>query len=816
MEPYYVIALALLALLAGLLAARLQHQSRRAEAIAKEASEHARQAEGDINSLRMAKHEMERRFAAEEQKATRIPELEKALEVAAGRIDKSHQARMAAESQTAVAQEAVTRLEAALADGKGRLTAAEQGRAEMLAQIDILKDQIGQMEQSQGVKAETVAQNEQAVAELRQRLGAAEAARDQAGARAESATQAKTELEATLARVAAQIQEKTHRADALEEELRQARAKSAAHLELATQAKSGLETALARAAAQIEEKAQRVAALEEELRQSRVESAAHLDSARQAKSGSETTLATAAAQIEEKAQRVAALEEELRQARAESAAHLDSARQAKSGSETALARAAAQIEEKAQRVAALEEELRQSRAESAAHLDAAAQAKSGLEATLARVAAQIEEKAQRVAALEEELRQVRAETEAARGETGEKIARLAALQEVLDQERKHGAEKLALLTEAREQMTQEFRQAAEEAIRRQGENVSQENKALIEVVLTPLRERLSEFQQGLLGAHDESTKERLALADQIRRLSDNSALMASETQRVAFLLKGKAEGLGAWGEVLLSSILERSGLREGEDYVFRESYSPDGSQRLRPDVVISLPGDQRVVIDSKVPLAAFEAYVNSQDDAESAAQLAHHTAALAGHIKALVDRGPPPVAESRRDYTVMFVPVEGALAAALRQDSDLTGLAVENNIALATPGTLMMALRSVANVWQAERRNRRAEAIAEQAGKLYDGFVGYLGDMELLGDHLVRARHAYEEALSKLASGRDNLIGQVEALKEMGAKSTKPLPRISAGERRFEASSANETGPGLEEPQVQPLEPPNEDTIAGM
>ena len=724
MEPYYVIALALLALLAGLLAARLQHQSRRAEAIAKEASEHARQAEGDINSLRMAKHEMERRFAAEEQKAVRIPELETALTAAAARIDKSHQARVAAESETAVAHEAVTRLEAALADGKGRLAAGEQARAEMLAQIDILKGQIGQMEQSQAAKAEAVAQNEQAAAELRQRLGAAEAARDQAGASVESATEGRTGLEATLARAVAQIQEKTQRADVLEEELRQARAESAAHLDSATQAKSGLETT--------------------------------------------------------------------------------------------LARTAAQIEEKAQRVAALEEELRQTRSESAAHLDSATQAKSSLETALARTAAQIEEKAQRVAALEEELRQARAEAEAARGETGEKIARLAALQESLDQERKHGAEKLALLSEAREQMTQEFRQAAEDAIRRHGENVSQENKALIDVVLTPLRERLSEFQQGLLSAHDESTKERLALADQIRRLSDNSALMASETQHVAFLLKGKAEGLGAWGEMLLSSILERSGLREGEDYVFRESYSPDGSQRLRPDVVISLPGDQRVVIDSKVPLTAFEAYVNAQDDAESAAHLSHHTAALADHIKALVDRGPPPVAESRRDYTVMFVPVEGALAAALRQDPDLTGLAVENNIALATPGTLMMALRSVANVWQAERRNRRAEAIAEQAGKLYDGFVGYLGDMELLGDHLVRARHAYEEALSKLASGRDNLIGQVEALKEMGARSTKPLPRISAGERRFEASSANETGPGLEEPQVQPPEPPNENTIVGM
>jgi DNA recombination protein RmuC len=151
----------------------------------------------------------------------------------------------------------------------------------------------------------------------------------------------------------------------------------------------------------------------------------------------------------------------------------------------------------------------------------------------------------------------------------------------------------------------------------------------------------------------------------------------------------------------------------------------------------------------------------------------------------------------------MFVPVEGALAAALREDPNLTGLAVENHIALATPATLMMALRSIANVWQAERRNRRAESIADRAGKLYDSFAAYLGDMEVLGDHLVRARHAYEEALGKLSSGRDNLIGQVEELKEMGAKATKPLPRISAGERKFEGSEA--PGP----------EPANEDTNSG-
>ena len=677
MQLYYAVALALLAILAGLAVARFQRQTRRAETTAREASEHAHQAEADIGSLRMAKFDMERRLAVEEQKAARIPELERALTAAAGRIDASRSEKVAAESETAVAREAVTRLEASLGDAKEHLAAAERARGDMLDQIEALKGERGQMEQSLAAKAEVVAQNEHAAAELRQRLGAMETARDQAAARLESAVQAKTGLEANLARAAAQIQEKSRRVEAIAEELSQARA------------------------------------------------------------------------------------------------------------------------------------------EAAARLDSALQAKSGLEATLAGVAAQIEEKSRRVEAIAEELRQARAEAEAARSEIGDQRARLATLQEGLDQERKHGAEKLTLIAGAREQMTREFRALAEEVIRRHSEDASQQNKAQIEVVLTPLRERLSEFQQGLLSAHDESTKERVALADQIRKLSDNSAQMASETQHLASLLKGKAEGLGAWGEVLLSSILERSGLREGEDYVFRESYSPDGSQRLRPDVVINLPGDQRVVIDSKVSLTAFEAYVNASGEAESAAQLANHAAAMADHVRALVDRGPPPVAESRRDYTVMFVPVEGALAAALRQDPSLAGLAVENDIALATPGTLMMALRSVANVWQTERRNRRAEAIAERAGKLYDSFAAYLGDMELLGDHLVRARHAYEEALARLSSGRGNLIGQAEELKEMGAKTTKPLPRISAGERRFEASPSAETGPGLEEPQAQPPEPANEDTIVG-
>jgi DNA recombination protein RmuC len=720
LQFYYIAALAVLALLGGLLAARLLRQSRAAERSAKESAEHSQQAEADIATMRVAKLEVERRLAVEEQKTARIPELEKALTAAAGRIDQSRQAKSAVDSELAVARESITRLEAAIEDSRNRMTTAERNRGDLAAQADLLREHMTEMERAMAGRSEAVQQSEQALSELRQRLAATEAARDQAVSRIDSAVQAKAGAEATLARAASQIQEKSQRVESLEEELRQARADIETRFENLTQAKAALEANLAASAGQMQEKGERAAALEDELRQQRNQN--------------------------------------------------------------------------------------QSR------LEALAASRTALEANLAVAAAQVQEKGQRVDGLLEELNRARGEAQSVRDELGQHQARLAALQESLEQERKHGAEKLALITNAREQMTQEFRNLAEEVIRRHGEEASRQNKAEIDVVLTPLRERLGEFQQGLASAHDENMRQRAALADQIRTLSDNSLQMASEAQQLAAVLRGRSEGLGAWGEMLLSSILERSGLREGEDYVFRESYSADGSERLRPDVAISLPGDQRVLIDSKVPLAAYEAYVNAGPQGEANGALADHAAAMAAHVRSLADRGPPPVAESRRDYTVMFVPVEGALAAALRQDPDLMGLAVESNVAIATPGTLMMALRSVANVWQAERRNRRAEAIAGRAGKLYDSFAAYLGDMELLGDHLVRARHTYEEALSRLASGRDGIISQVEELKDMGAKASKPLRRISAAERRFEdagGAGGEETGPGMEEmtPPPDPVTP---------
>lgn len=745
MQPFYTIVGASavgVVLLVALIATRSRRRAKAAATSMHEALERAQQAESDIAQLRLAKFEMERRLGIEEQKSARIPDMEKALTAAAARIDASRQATVAAESATAVSNEAVKRLEDSLKEASQRLLAAERTQNDLQGRVDALRDEKAQMEQVLTAKAEAADHVEMVAAELRQRLAAAEQARDLAAAHVEEAAREKADLEGHLSAAEAQLTEKMQRIEALAEELHQA----SAQLEATREAKAIAEgsTAAAREAAGLAdalhaETRQRLAAAE----QARDQASARLAAAIEERSAHEIAAARAGAQALEKTGRAEALSEELRQ------------------------------------VNALLESARTEASDQRARLAAAIEEKTAHEIAAARAGAQVLERTERTEALSEELHQVNALLESARSEASEQRARLAALAEGLDQERKHGAEKLAMLSEMRERMTLEFRQLAEDVMRRHSENIASQNRAQVEMVLTPLRERLAEFQQGLASAHEESRQERVALAEQIQQLTDSSAHMTAETQQLTLALKGKAKGLGTWGEMLLTSILERSGLTAGEDYAFRECYSEDGSERLRPDVIINLPGDERIVIDSKVPLTAFEAYVNAENDAESEAALANHAAMVRRHITMLAGRDHRSAAEKGRGFAVMFVPVEGALAAALRRDPELTALAVDGHVALATPATLMMALRAVANVWQVERRNRRAEEIAGRAGKLYDTFAGYLGDMELLGDYLLRARHAYEEALNKLSSGRDNLMNQVEQLKEMGAKTKTILPVLS-------------------------------------
>ncbi|HET6843900.1 MAG TPA: DNA recombination protein RmuC [Candidatus Angelobacter sp.] len=402
--------------------------------------------------------------------------------------------------------------------------------------------------------------------------------------------------------------------------------------------------------------------------------------------------------------------------------------------------------------------------------------KAQLESIIAEKSALLSEKTEALVQTRERLDQASTDLDVAQRDATTMREKLATLQETLDQERKQAGEKLALLTDAKELMTQEFKVLADDVMKLHAENFTKQNKEQIDTILLPLREKIVEFQQGLQSAHTESAKDRAALGEQIRQLTDSSTKMTTETSNLARALKGETQTRGAWGEMILETILERSGLREGEEYTVQENFTTEDGKRRRPDVVINLPGGQRIIVDSKLSLNAFEELVNAEDDEVRSGALARHLDSMRSNIKGLASKEYHVVAGSHIDYVIMFVPIEGALAAALQEDPSLTNFAVENSVAIATPTTLMIALRTIANVWQVERRNRNAEVIAERAGKLYDKMVGFVEDMTGLGNRLNQARDEYEKAMGKLSTGGGNLIRQAELLKNLGAKTTKSLP----------------------------------------
>ena len=365
---------------------------------------------------------------------------------------------------------------------------------------------------------------------------------------------------------------------------------------------------------------------------------------------------------------------------------------------------------------------------------------------------------------------------AATGNVLEAEKRSAALEAELKQARAQADEKLAQMVKVKEEMTGQFRVLAEDVMKRHGETFSQQNKEQMDGLLTPLRHKLTDFQQELQKSHMETAKDRASLTEQIRTLCETSGKMTSETVNLTRALKGETRTQGAWGELILDTILERSGLREGFEYVTQDSHTTEDGRRQRLDVLIKLPDDKRIVVDSKVSLKDFEAFVNAETDIARTGHIKAHARCLRSHVKLLSEKAYQKLTDGGLDYVIMFIPSEGALAAAVTEDPDLTGYAAEMNVAIVTPTTLMIALRTIANVWNVENRNRNAEQIADRAGKLYDKFVGFVDDMLKLDSQLGTVRGTFDKAMDKLSAGRGNLVRQAETIKEMGAKTTKSLP----------------------------------------
>lgn len=382
--------------------------------------------------------------------------------------------------------------------------------------------------------------------------------------------------------------------------------------------------------------------------------------------------------------------------------------------------------------------------------------------------AQIAERDAQVRDLRAKLDQAGADKQVLTGEVNRLQAELTAQGEA-------AAEKIEILSKVRADMEAKFGELAREALKIQGEAFSATNLERLNATLTPLKEHVGHFERELKAVHQATIDDRAALKAEIKNLTQRSEAISKEATALTRALKSDQQRQGAWGEMILSNILERSGLREGEEYETQAHRTGTDGERLRPDVVVRIPGGKSLVVDSKVSLLAYTEAVNAETEGEAAAARKRHVASLRAHINGLSAKGYQAAEASTVDYVILFVPIEGALSEALREDGALTEYALERHITIATPTTLMMALRTVSHVWAVERRNRNAEEIAKRAGLLYDKVAGFVSSMEGVGTRLRQAQDSYDSALGQLSQGSGNLLRQAEMLKALGAKTTKSI-----------------------------------------
>jgi DNA recombination protein RmuC len=303
------------------------------------------------------------------------------------------------------------------------------------------------------------------------------------------------------------------------------------------------------------------------------------------------------------------------------------------------------------------------------------------------------------------------------------------------------------------------------------------NQESLNQLLAPFKVQLEGFKQQVSDCYINEGKERYNLQEEIKKLANINQLMQQETSNLTNALKGDNKQMGNWGEVVLQRILENSGLREGHEYETQRHYKNESGQRFLPDIVVNLPQNKNIIIDSKVSLLAYERFFNSEDVVEQKEAIKAHTLSVRQHIKGLAKKDYQNlIGANSLDYVLLFVAVEPAFIAAIEHDPELVKLALDNNILLASPTNLMIALRTIENLWRYESQEKNGRLIANQASKLYDKLRLFSTNMLEVGMQLGKAQDSYDLAIKQFSEGRGNVIAQAESLKSMGVTVNKPLP----------------------------------------
>ena len=330
------------------------------------------------------------------------------------------------------------------------------------------------------------------------------------------------------------------------------------------------------------------------------------------------------------------------------------------------------------------------------------------------------------------------------------------------------------MEELQKKFTDQFKNLANEIFEEKSKKFTDQNKSNIFDLLKPLGEKIIEFEKRVEETHKDTISRNSALREQLENLQKLNVQMTKEAENLTRALKGDSKTQGAWGEFILESILEKSGLEKDREYSVQESFTTSEG-RLRPDVIIRLPENRHVVIDSKVSLTAYNNFVNSNTEEEKVVALKAHLLSIRQHMKGLHEKKYQNLSENGLDFIIMFIPIEPAYILAIQSEKNLYEEALEKRIVFVSPTLLIPSLQLIKNVWKQEYQNRHVLDIANKAGDLYDKFVGFLEDMQKIERGIDQSQKAYNDAINKLQSGRGNIINSIQGIKTLGAKAQKQI-----------------------------------------
>ncbi|MCW8838862.1 MAG: DNA recombination protein RmuC [Thiovulaceae bacterium] len=352
----------------------------------------------------------------------------------------------------------------------------------------------------------------------------------------------------------------------------------------------------------------------------------------------------------------------------------------------------------------------------------------------------------------------------------------AVLKTKYEQELKTSKEKLDVLQNAKNELSNEFRLLANKIFDDKSKSFDTVHQKQFEMMLKPFREQISNFSKLSQEQFNEELKDRHLLKDELKRLKEMNTKLSQDALNLTNALKGENKTQGNWGEIVLERILEESGLREGSEYELQMHLKDDTGNRYLPDVVIHMPGERDIIVDSKVSLNAYERFVNEDDTEVKNIALKEHISSISKHVKELSTKQYEKLdGVNTLDYVLLFMPIEGAFLLALEQDGEFFKRAYESNILVVSPSTLMVTLRTIEHIWRTQRQEDNAKKIALEAEAMYDKLVGFVEEMQRIGSHIDKTKESYDIAMNRLKSGRGNIIKRAANVVELGLKPKKVL-----------------------------------------